>query len=210
MPISYEERRANLLRLKDQLHPELRKLISDRNVKAALDLPLRAQKTLARAIAGGLRKQPAAIRLLIRDPDISEDRLLQLVRSASKPGPDDAVHEAQDLKCAESDNETGRGEAISILADHLLATGYVRNRVAAEALAEADFMAGVLGLVEAVVRVREPKGADSETVTLALCSLATDLIQQLSKHLNENKAHRMLVLHSELNWSRFTAAKEKQ
>lgn len=203
MPIPYDRKRQLLLEKKQQLVPALQKHISLRNVPDALKLPAQAQETLAQALEQGVQKQRLALQFLQREPAATIEQLLAAVGGeADIPFPLNKgdTHPRRSDKGVSQDSKPDASALVNLLFDY----GLYENRMIAETVASAEYMAGVLEVVLALEQVREPQGAETETVTLALCAVAVRLIDKIDHLLKEKYAHRMAVLQAEkLDWSRF-------
>lgn len=206
MPIPYDRKRQLLLEKKQQLVPALQKHISLRNVPDALKLPTPAQRTLAQALEQGVQKQRLALQFLQREPAANTEQLLAAIHGeveslvASIEGDSPLGGD----KGISPDSKPSKMKDASPLADLLIEYGLYKNRMIAETVASSAYMSGVMGVVIALDRAREPQGAETETVTLALCAIAVHLIDQINEWLEEKYAHKMAVLQSgELGWNRF-------
>ena len=207
MPIPYKRKRQLLLEKKQQLVPALQKHISLRNVSAALKLPAPAQETLARALERGVKKQRIALDFLQGEPDADIKGLIEALDGEYQvrtPYPRVATDKGNQQEAAGEKRHTNDKD-VTALTDLLLVYGLYENRLIAETVASADYMVGVLELILALDRVREPLGAETETVTLAVCAIAVRLIEQINDLLAEKYAHKVAVLQVEsLAWGRFT------
>ena len=206
MPIPYKRKRQLLLEKKQQLVPALQKYISLRNVSAALKLPASAQETLARALEWGVRKQRIALGFLRGEPEASIEQLIEALE-----GSDEMGWPRTEEVVVKSSNEDLAGEGrsptqkeVAALTNLLLEYGLYENRLIAEIVASSDYMAGVRELELALTLVREPLGAETETVTLAVCALAVRLIEEINELLEKKYSHKVTVLRAEkIAWSRF-------
>jgi len=189
MPISYDQRKQKLHEQTSQFPPELRKHISLRNIKAAARLPYPDQETLGRALATGLKSQPAAIWYLEEYPGATLDELIQALDSGESGSQGNGAQPPDSNRVPVVTDP----DAVHELADVLQLCRPTLYRSAAETLAKADFMSGVLAMVRAWRVCRENQPTQSETVTVALCGLTLPIIAHLNLILKEKPHHREAV-----------------
>jgi hypothetical protein len=189
MPISYDQRKQKLHEQNSQFPPELGEHISLRNIKAAARLPHPDQETLGRALAAGLKSQPGAIRYLEEHPGATVDELLQGLDYQENRSRENGAQLPKSISIPVITDS----DAIHELADVLQRCRPTLYRSAAETLAKAEFMSEVLLMVRAWRVCRAHQHAQSETITVALCGLALQIIVHLNHVLEEKPHHREAV-----------------
>ena len=184
MTENYASKRERWQKLLDALPTSLRGHISLRNVETVSGLSPRAQETLSQAIQSGLKRLPRAIETLEKSPDISVSELLERVSSTNaSPEPMETV------VVPNADTRRQLADLIQFCYPDML-------RMSAEALSEAEALAGILQIVSAHTGQFNSRHMHSDFVLVIFHACLKQALQRLEDTLAENPAFQHAISQS--------------
>jgi len=194
MPISYAERKKRRQAMLQGLAPELRQRLALRHVEAVTKLAPEAQQTLVHALTGGLRSISDAIVYLHQQPQASVEEVLRAGKDGRQGGTaTPALRFNPPWSPANIDPD-----ALSELSELLQSCFPGMPSMTAQALAADELLAEVLALVSARQTCFRSKSIQSELVFVALCGLALQFIDQLTRLVTSHPHYRRALAQSKI------------